>query len=217
MQIKFIDDMKVVAINGSPRKKGNTAHALQLVTDELEKEGIEVEVIQVGSQSYVGCTACGACAKNKDEKCTLKGDDLNSTIQKIKEADGILLGSPVYFADLNGTMKSFLDRAFYVASANGKLFRHKVGAAIVSVRRTGGIQAFQSMNQYLQFSEMFIPSSNYWNILHGNAPGDVLKDEEGVQIARVLGKNMAFLLKAVDAKKTELPEGEAKVKMSFIR
>nr|WP_321452015.1 flavodoxin family protein [uncultured Carboxylicivirga sp.] len=209
--------MKVVAINGSPRKKGNTAHAIQLVANELEKEGIEVEVIQVGSQAYTGCTACGACTKNKDEKCTLKGDDLNKAIQKIKEADGILLGSPVYFADINGTMKSFLDRAFYVASANGKLFRHKVGASIVTVRRTGGTQALQTMNQYLQFSEMFMPSSNYWHILHGNTPGEVLKDEEGVQIARVLGKNMAFLLKAVHAKKDELPLGEAKVKMNLVR
>ncbi|MBS2097493.1 flavodoxin family protein [Carboxylicivirga linearis] len=209
--------MKVVAINGSPKKKGNTAHAIQLVANELEKEGIEVEVIQVGSQAYTGCTACGACAKNKDEKCTIKGDDLNKAIQKIKEADGILLGSPVYFADINGTMKSFLDRAFYVASANGKLFRHKVGASIVTVRRTGGTQALQTMNQYLQFSEMFMPSSNYWHILHGNTPGEVLKDEEGVQIARVLGKNMAFLLKAVHAKKDELPEGEPKVKMNLVR
>ncbi len=209
--------MKVVAINGSPRKKGNTAHAIQLVANELEKEGIEVEVIQVGSQAYTGCTACGACTKNKDEKCTLKGDDLNIAIQKIKEADGILLGSPVYFADINGTMKSFLDRAFYVASANGKLFRHKVGVSIVTVRRTGGTQALQTMNQYLQFSEMFMPSSNYWHILHGNTPGEVLKDEEGVQIARVLGKNMAFLLKAVHAKKDELPGGEAKVKMNLVR
>lgn len=209
--------MKVIALNGSPRKKGNTAHALQLVTDELEKAGIEVEVLQVGSQEIRGCTGCNACFKSRDEKCILKGDEVNEAIQKLKEADGILLGSPVYWADLNGTMKAFLDRVFYVASANGGLFRHKVGAAVVSVRRTGGIQAFQTLNQYLQYSEMFIPTSNYWNVLHGNRPGEVMQDEEGMQIARLLGKNMAFLLKAVDANKEALPEPEKKVWTSFIR
>lgn len=209
--------MKVIALNGSPRKKGNTAHALQLVTDELEKAGIAVEVLQVGSQEIRGCTGCNACFKSRDEKCILKGDEVNDAIQKLKEADGILLGSPVYWADLNGTMKAFLDRVFYVASANGGLFRHKVGAAVVSVRRTGGIQAFQTLNQYLQYSEMFIPTSNYWNVLHGNRPGEVMQDEEGMQIARLLGKNMAFLLKAVDANKEALPEPEKKVWTSFIR
>lgn len=209
--------MKVVALNGSPRKKGNTSHALQIVAAELEKEGIEVEVLQVGSQAIKGCTGCNACFKNKNEKCIIEGDTVDAFIQKMKEADGLLLGSPVYWADMNGTMKAFLDRAFYVAGANGGLFRHKVGAAVVSVRRTGGIQAFQTLNQYLQYSEMFIPTSNYWNVLHGNRPGEVLQDEEGVQIARVLGKNMAFLLKAVNAGKDALPEPEAKVWTSFIR
>ncbi|MCU4165268.1 flavodoxin family protein [Carboxylicivirga caseinilyticus] len=209
--------MKVVALNGSPKKNGNTAHALKIVTAELEKEGIEVEILQVGSKEIKGCTGCGACSKRQDEKCIIKGDEVDNFIQKMKEADGILLGSPVYYADLNGTMKSFLDRAFYVAGANGGLFRHKVGTAVVTVRRTGGMQAFQSLNHYLQYSEMFIPTANYWNVLHGGSPGEVLKDEEGVQIARVLGKNMAFLIKAVNASRNQLPVREDKVWTSFIR
>lgn len=209
--------MKVVALNGSPRKKGNTAHAIDLVLDELVKQGIEVEVLQIGSMETSGCTGCNACFKHRNEKCIIEGDQVNDFIQKMKEADGLLLGSPVYWADINGTMKSFLDRVFYVAGANGGLFRHKVGAAVVSVRRTGGIHAFQTLNQYLQYSEMFIPTSNYWNVLHGNRPGEVLQDHEGQQIARLLGKNMAFLLQSVSANKSALPEPEEKVWTSFIR
>ncbi len=209
--------MKVIAINGSPRKKGNTYQALQIVAQELEKEGIEVETLQVGSEKIKGCTGCNSCFKTKDETCIIKDDPVDEFIQKMKAADGLLLGSPVYWAEVNGTMKSFLDRAFYVAGANNGLFRHKVGAAVVSVRRTGGIPAFQALNQFLQYSEMFIPTSNYWNVLHGNRPGEIQQDEEGVQIARLLGKNMAFLLKAVNASKEQLPEPEAKVWTSFIR
>lgn len=211
--------MKVIAINGSPKSKGNTYHALRLVADELEKEKIEVKFLHIGNDAIRGCNACGSCLKTKDNKCILKGDEVNDYIQQMKEADGILLGSPVYYADLAGTMKCFLDRVFYVAGANNGLFRHKVGASVVAVRRTGGIPAYNSLNNFLHYSEMFVPSSNYWNVLHGAKPGDVLEDEEGMQIARMLGKNMAWLMKAVQQLKITdpLPEKESKIYTNFIR
>lgn len=211
--------MKVVAINGSPKREGNTYHALRLVLDEIEKEGIETEIIHVGAKQVQECIACGMCAKNKDEKCVLKGDDLNLWIQKMKEADGILLGSPIHFSGISALMKAFLDRAFYVSSNNGGLFRHKVGAGVGAVRRSGGVPAFDMMNRYILYAEMLMPSSNYWNVIHGAAPGEVEKDEEGLQIMRLLGKNMAWLMKVVDeGKKTyPAPEREKKARMNFIR
>jgi multimeric flavodoxin WrbA len=211
--------MKVLAFNGSPKKEGNTYRALRLVLDEIEKEGIETEIIHVGSQQVKSCTACGMCAKNKDEKCVLVGDDVNFWIQKMKEADGILLGSPVHYAGISSVMKSFLDRSFYVISNNGGLLRHKVGASVTAVRRTGGIPAIDMMNRYILYSEMVMPSSNYWTIIHGAMPGEIEKDEEGLQIMRLLGKNMAWLLKVVELGKETYPapEREKKTRMNFIR
>ncbi|WP_282035674.1 flavodoxin family protein [Saccharicrinis aurantiacus] len=211
--------MKVVAINGSPHKKGNTYHAINIVFNELEKEGIETEIIHVGHKAISSCIACGMCAKNQDEKCIIKGDDVNYWIQKMKEADGILLGSPVHYASLGGNLKSFLDRAFYVAGANKSFFRHKVGASVVAVRRSGGLPTFNELNNYLSYCEMLIPTSCYWNVIHGTKPGDALEDKEGVQIMRVLGKNMAWLMKLVEAGKSTVkePEKEEKEWTSFIR
>ncbi|AQS58075.1 flavodoxin family protein [Desulforamulus ferrireducens] len=211
--------MKVVAINGSPNKQGNTYHALKLVLDELEKEGIETEIIQVGHKAISGCLACGQCIKNKNERCAITSDDVNEWIQKMKAADGILLGSPVHYSAIAGNMKSFLDRAFYVAGVNNGLFRHKVGAAVVAVRRSGGLPAFNQLNNFLNYSEMLIPTSNYWNVIHGRTPGEVLQDLEGVQIMRVLGKNMAWLLKLVQHGKDTIqpPAKENKFIMNFIR
>lgn len=211
--------MKVVAFNGSPHNKGNTFYAMKTVIHELEKEGITTEIIDVGNKLIRGCTACNKCVQNKDEKCSLTGDDVNEWIQKIKEADGIILGSPVHFSSISATMKAFLDRAFYVASANSGLFRHKVGASLVAVRRSGGVPAFDQLNRYILYSEMLMPSANYWNVTHGSAPGEVLQDEEALQIMRVLGKNMAWLLKLVDNGKetVEEPELESKIKTNFIR
>lgn len=208
--------MKVVAINGSPKEAGNTYHALKIVTDELEKQGIETEIINVGNKNIRGCIACGGCAKNKNEKCVIN-DYVNEAIQKFKTADGIIIGSPVYYASMAGTMKCFLDRAFYVAGANGGLYRHKVGASVVAVRRSGEVATFDHLNHYFTLAEMFLPSSNYWNVIHGRMPGEALQDEEGVQIMRVLGKNMAFLLNAVAKNKENLPEKEQKIMTSFIR
>lgn len=211
--------MKVVAFNGSPKKQGNTYHALKMVGEELVNNGIEFEVIHVGNKNIRGCMACGQCAKNKNEECIIKTDQVNEWIQSIKDADGILLGSPVHFAGMSSTMKAFLDRAFYVHSTNGGLFRHKVGASVVSVRRSGGSVTFDSLNHYLTYSEMFMPTTNYWNVIHGTTPGDVFEDEEGMQIMRVLGKNMAFLMKALESTKATIsaPECENKTFTSFVR
>jgi len=211
--------MKVVAINGSPKKEGNTWHALNLVATELEKEGIETEILHVGNKLIQGCIACGMCGKYKNEQCALTGDVVNEYIQKMKSADGIILGTPVHYAAIGGTMKSFLDRLFYVSGMNGGLFRHKVGASVVAVRRSGGVPTFNQLNNYLHYAEMVIPNSNYWNVIHGGKPGDVLQDLEGLQIMRVLGKNMAWLMKLVENGKgtIALPEKEAKTYMNFIR
>ncbi|HJV65337.1 MAG TPA: flavodoxin family protein [Geomonas sp.] len=210
--------MKVVAFNGSPHGEGNTWHALKMVTAELEREGIETEIVQVGNKAVRGCTACNMCAKNKNECCVLPGDPVNEWVQKMKEADGILIASPVHYAAMGGTMKSFLDRAFYVAGANGGLFRHKVGASVVAVRRSGGLPTFDQLNNYLMYSEMLVPTSNYWNVIHGTLPGEVAQDSEGVQIMRVLGKNMAWLLKLVAHGKGAItpPEREPKTFLNFI-
>lgn len=211
--------MKVVAFNGSPNKDGNTYHALKIVADELTNQGIDVEIIHVGKKAIRGCVACGYCVKNRSEKCIETKDSVNHWIQKIKESDGVLLGSPVHYASIGGTMKSFLDRAFYVASVNGSLFRHKVGASVVAVRRSGGLPAFNELNNYLTYSEMILPSSSYWNVIHGARPGEALQDAEGVQIMKVLGKNMAWTLKLVEFGKSEVPapERERKVWTNFIR
>ncbi len=211
--------MKVVAFNGSPNKEGNTFHAIKMVLNELEKEGIQTEIIHVGNKAIRGCIACNQCAKNKNEKCVLPGDEVNEWIQNLKSADGIILGSPVHYSSMGGTMKSFLDRAFYVAGNNDGMLRHKVGASVVAVRRAGGIPTFNQLNNFINYSEMLMPTSNYWNVIYGTKPGDALQDEEGSQIMRVLGKNMAWLMKLVEYGKENVkaPEKEDKIFMNFIR
>lgn len=210
--------MKTLAFNGSPNRKGNTYHALKIVTAELEREGIETEIIHVGNKVIRGCTACGQCVKNQNEQCALPGDEVNEWIQKMKSADGIILGSPVHYAAMAGTMKSFLDRAFYVTGVNNGMLRHKVGASVVAVRRSGGLPTFDQLNNFLCYSEMLVPTSNYWNVIHGTRPGEVTQDKEGVQIMRVLGKNMAWLMKLVENGKGTIapPEQEGKIFMNFI-
>jgi multimeric flavodoxin WrbA len=211
--------MKVVAFNGSPNKNGNTWHAIKMVADELEKEGIATEIIHVGNKAVRGCLACGQCVKKKNEQCIQSEDPVNEWIQLMKEADGILIGSPVHYSAIAGTMKSFLDRAFYVSGVNGAMLRHKVGASVVAVRRSGGLPTFNQLNNFLCYSEMLLPSSNYWNVIHGTRPGEATQDEEGKQIMRTLGKNMAWLMKLVENGKGTIapPEREGKVYMNFIR
>lgn len=208
--------MKVIAINGSPKANGNTYTALALVGEQLQKEGVEFEIIQVGNKLIRGCMACGACAKNLNEQCIVS-DEVNSCLQQLKAADGILLGAPVHYAGIAGTMKSFLDRLFFVAGVNGGLFRHKVGASVVAVRRSGGVPTFDALNHYINYAEMIQPGSNYWNVIHGREPGEVLQDHEGRQVMRMLGKNMAWVLKLVVAGKSQAPEREDKVVTNFIR
>lgn len=208
--------MKVIAINGSPKEEGNTYCALKTIADELEKYNIETEIIHVGNKNIRGCLACGGCYKNQNEKCVIN-DEVNEIIQKMKSADGIILGSPVYYASIAGTLKCCIDRAFYVAGANGGLFRHKVGAGVAVARRSGEVATFDHLNHYFTIGEMFIASSNYWNVIHGRLPGEALKDEEGLQIMRVLAKNIAFLMNAIEQNKSLLPEKEAKIMTNFIK
>jgi multimeric flavodoxin WrbA len=187
--------MKVVALNSSARKDGNTAILLNLVLDELKKEGIETELIQMAGQSIAGCRACYKCFEKKDRRCVVKNDILNDILAKMEGADGILLGSPTYFSDVSAGMRAFIERCGFVARANDYMFKRKVGASVVAVRRAGAIPAFNSLNLFLHYMQMVMPGSSYWSIGIGRDPGDVLKDEEGIQTMKTLGENMAWLLK----------------------
>jgi multimeric flavodoxin WrbA len=191
--------MKVVAFNGSPRKEGNTASLIRHVLSELEKEGIETEIVQIGGKSIHGCIACMKCLENKDKKCAIDNDIVNDCIEKMIEADGIILASPTYFADLTPEIKALIDRAGFVAGANGGLFKRKVGAAVVAVRRAGSIHVFDSINHLFTITQMIIPGSSYWNMGIGLAEGDVEKDAEGIRTMETLGQNMAWLLKKLNA------------------
>ena len=189
--------MKVVALNGSARKDGNTAIIINLVFDELKKEGIETELIQLAGNPIAGCIACYKCFKNKNRRCSVDKDMLNDIIEKMLQADGIILGSPTYFSDVSSGMRAFIERCGFVARANDYMFKYKVGAGVVAVRRAGAIPAFNSIMLFLHYMQMMIPGSSYWNIAIGRDPGEVLKDEEGVQTMKTLGQNMAWLLKRV--------------------
>jgi multimeric flavodoxin WrbA len=191
--------MKVVALNGSARKDGNTAIIINLVFDELKKEGIETELIQLAGNPIAGCIACYKCFKNKNRRCSVDKDMLNDIIEKMLQADGIILGSPTYFSDVSSGMRAFIERCGFVARANDYMFKYKVGAGVVAVRRAGAIPAFNSIMLFLHYMQMMIPGSSYWNIAIGRDPGEVLKDDEGVQTMKTLGQNMAWLLKKVRA------------------
>jgi multimeric flavodoxin WrbA len=188
---------KVVAFNGSARKGGNTSILLKYVLKELENEGIETELIEMSGTKIHGCLACRECSKRKDHRCGQTSDMGNVYIEKMEQADGILLGSPTYVADISPEIKALMDRACLVSKANGGMFRHKVGAAVVAVRRAGAIHAFDALNHFFLISEMIVPGSSYWNIGIGLEPGDVERDEEGIRTMRVLGQNMAWLLKKI--------------------
>lgn len=191
--------MKVVAFNGSARRDGNTAILIRAAFQELEAEGIMTEMVQMAGQPLRGCTACGQCGKRKDGRCAVGGDRINEYIDAMRQADGIILASPTYFADVTAEMKALIDRAGYVSRANGQLFRRKVGAAVVAVRRGGAIHAFDTMNHFFLIGEMLVVGSSYWNIGIGREPGAVEQDEEGLTTARVLGRNMAWALKKLHA------------------
>jgi multimeric flavodoxin WrbA len=189
--------MKVVAFNGSARKDGNTAILIKHVFAELEKEGIETELVQLAGNVIRGCAACNQCRVNKDRHCAITNDIVNECIDKMVAADGIILGSPTYFADITPEIKALMDRSGRVGGANGGLYRRKVGAGVVAVRRGGAIHAFDSINHFFQITQMIVPGSIYWNVGIGREKGEVEKDEEGIRTMKVLGENMAWLLKKI--------------------
>jgi multimeric flavodoxin WrbA len=189
--------MKVVAVNGSARRDGNTAILLRTVMKELEKEGVETELLQMAGKKVNGCLACYKCFDNEDMKCVQK-DDGNFFIAKMLAADGILMGSPVYYTDVSAQMKGLMERAGFVAGANGNPLKRKAGAAVVAVRRGGAIHTFDTLNHFFQILEMVIPGSTYWNMGIGREPGQVRKDAEGMRNMKNLGKNMAWLMKKLE-------------------
>lgn len=191
--------MKVVAFNGSARKDGNTAILIRRVLAVLEQEAIETEFIQLAGEQIHGCIACGVCGKLKNRECKIVNDNVNAYIAKMAEADGIILGSPTYFSMMSPELKALLDRAFYVARGNDDLFKRKVGAAVVAVRRAGGIPTFDAINRFFLIGQMIVPGSSYWNVGIGLKKGDVEKDEEGLEIMETLGRNMAWLIKKLKA------------------
>ena len=187
--------MKVVAFNGSGRKNGNTALLIRHVLSVLEAEGIETELIQLAGKHIHSCNACRTCFSTRNKRCIIEDDNVNAYIQKMIKADGIILGSPVYFSMMSPELKALIDRAGYVALANDYIFKRKVGAAVVAVRRAGAIPTFDAINHFFLISQMIIPASSYWNVGVGRKKGDVKNDEEGMQTMETLGKNMAWLIK----------------------
>jgi multimeric flavodoxin WrbA len=187
--------MKVVALNGSPRGDSNTAILIRHVFAELQKEGVEIEMVSLAGKPLRGCLGCYKCYINRNRQCVQTKDALNTYVQKMSEADGIILGSPVFMASVPSEMKALIDRAGMVNKANGGLFRRKVGAAVVAVRRGGMITAFDTLNHFFLMSEMVVPGSSYWSFAFGLEKGDVDKDQEGIQTMQVLGQNMAWLMK----------------------
>lgn len=206
--------MKVLLLNGSPHPKGCTYTALSEVAAELEKESIETEIFQLGTKPIRGCIGCGKCSGNR---CIFDDDVVNRFLERAESADGFIFGSPVYYASANGAVVALLDRAFY---AGGKLFAYHPGAAVASARRAGTTATLDEINKYFTICNMPVISSQYWNMVHGNTPDEVRQDIEGLQIMRTLGKNMAWILKCIEAGKSagiDRPTPEAKTPTNFIR
>ena len=202
--------MKVLLINGSPHKEGCTFTALSEIKDQLEKEGIDSEIFWIGNKPVRGCIACGKCGTL--EKCAFDDDVANEIIDKVLESDGLIIGSPVYYAGPNGALCAILDRVFYAASSK---FAFKPGASVVSCRRGGSTASFDRLNKYFTISNMPVVASKYWNMVHGNSPEEVKQDLEGLHTMRTLARNMAWLLKSIEG--NDLPEQEEKVFTNFIR
>jgi multimeric flavodoxin WrbA len=191
--------VKVIAINGSPRKKGNTAMLIDTVLAELKKEGIETEQVQLGGKKIHGCTACMKCFENQNKLCSIDNDILNVIMTKMVEADGIIIGSPTYFANVTSEVKALIDRAGMVSIANGYMLKRKVGAAVVAVRRAGATAAFDAINKLYFINQLIVPGSVYWNLGLGVKEKDVKNDEEGPNTMKILGENMAWLLRKISA------------------
>ena len=190
--------MKVIAINGSPRKEGNTYAIINMVLDELKKENIETEIIQLGGNLVRGCTGCYQCFKNKNNRCVFDDDIINTCIEKMRLADGIILGCPVYYSNITTEMKALIDRAGVVSKANGVFLKNKVGVSVAAMRRAGGVNAINSMNYLFLANEVVIPGSTYWNMALGKEPGEVNNDDEGIKNMKNLGQKMSWLLKKIN-------------------
>lgn len=206
--------MKVILVNGGPHKEGCTYTALKEIEKQLKENNIETEIFWIGNKAISGCIACGNCRNTG--KCIID-DKVNEFIEKAKEADGFIFGSPVHFAGITGALSSFMDRVFY---AGKSIFQNKVGAGIVSCRRGGATAAFDQINKYFTINNMPVVSSQYWNMVHGNTPEEVVRDEEGMQTMRTLGNNMAWLLKCIEQGKKvgiDIPKKEDIIKTNYIR
>ncbi len=189
--------MKVLALNGSPRKNGNTAMLIDTVLAELQKNGIETERIQLGGKKIHGCTACMKCFENQNRHCSIDNDILNELVDKMIEADGIIIGSPTYFANVSTEVKALIDRAGLVAIANGHMLKRKVGVAVVAVRRAGATDTFDAINKFFFINQLIVPGSVYWNMGFGLGEQDVKGDDEGMNTMTILGENIAWLLKRI--------------------
>lgn len=209
--------MKVLLVNGSPNAKGCTYTALSEVAKTLESFGVETEIFHIGNKPVRGCIGCGGCRNNEDGTCVFKDDVLVELTKKVKEADGYIFGTPVYYASPNGAMLALMDRLFYSA---GKYMAYKPAACICSARRGGTTATYEVMNKYIGINNMLAVPANYWNMVHGTKPEEVLQDLEGLQIMQILGKNMAWMLNLLESGKkngVKMPEIEAKVSTNFIR
>ena len=207
--------MKVILVNGSPHQKGCTYTALTEIEKELNNAGIETEHFWIGNKPVSGCLGCGHCLEHEG-RCFID-DSVNTFLEMARKADGFIFGSPVHYASISGALSSFMDRAFY---GKGKIFGYKPAAGIVTCRRAGATAAFDQLNKYFTLSSMPVVSSKYWNMVHGNTPEEIKKDEEGLQIMRELGRNMAWMLKCIEAGRKagiEPPKKEIPVKTNFIR
>lgn len=209
--------MRAVALNGSPRRNGNTALALETVLRPLEEAGVETRIIWVGGESPAGCRACGQCKNDRSFSCVQKGDSVNVWLRAMAEADAVILGAPAYFGGIPGGMKCFLDRAFYVNSVSGDRLRLKPAAAVTVARRAGNLCALDGLSHYLTYSEMILAGSYYWNLAFGHRPGDVRQDEEGLQIMERLGQNLLYLMQMRASYQQLPPEGIPRRTFNYIR
>ena len=191
--------MKVLAINGSPRKEGNTMAGIKIVLEELEKQGIETEIFQLGGNLVRGCTACYKCFETKDGFCSTRDDIINQCLVKMYKSDGIIIGSPVYFGSVTTEVKALIDRGGLCARAGGYLLKRKVGASVIAVRRQGATNVYDQINYLYALNQVIIPTSIYWNMGMGRNPGEILNDKEGIETFKILGENMAWLMKKLFA------------------
>lgn len=208
--------MRAAAFNGSPRRDGNTAAALRAVLAPLEDAGVETRVFHVGNKTVAGCRACGWCKAHR-EYCCVQGDEVNEWLREMLEADAVILATPVYFGNIAGPMKCFLDRAFYVNSVCGGRLRMKPAASLAVARRTGNLTALDALNRYLLYGEMTLVGSSYWSAAFGHHPGEVVRDSEGMQVLRRLGGNLAYQMRMRADFALELPAGEERKNFNYIR